>query len=87
MLEEKKRTMDIQARKLNFIQEFLRIADDELVTKLEKLLSNERKKKLEDELQPLTMTEFNEIIDQSEEDFANARVAEAEDLYKQIDKW
>ncbi len=45
----KLKTMNIQARKINFVQEFLRVADDELVTKLELLLRIERRKKLETE--------------------------------------
>ena len=79
--------MDIQARKMHFVQEFLRVADEELVTKLEKVLRIERKKKLEEELSPMTMKEFNEIIDKSEDDFKNERVTEARNLLNQIDKW
>jgi len=79
--------MDIQARKIHFVQEFLRVADDELVTKLERLLRIERKKKLEEELSPMTMKKFNEIIDKSEDDFKNERVTEALNLLNQIDTW
>ena len=79
--------MDIQARKIHFVQEFLRVADDELVTKLERLLRIERKKKLEEELSPMTMKNFNEIIDKSEDDFKNERVTEARNLLNQIDTW
>jgi hypothetical protein len=79
--------MDIQARKMNFVQEFLRVADDELVAKLERLLRIERKKKLEEELSPMTMKEFNEIIDKSEDDYKNDRVTEARNLLNQIDTW
>ncbi|MCK9220908.1 MAG: hypothetical protein M0P47_12790 [Bacteroidales bacterium] len=79
--------MDIQARKIHFVQEFLRVADDELVTKLERLLRIERKKKLEKELSPMTMKEFNEIIDKSEDDFKNESVTEARNLLNQIDTW
>lgn len=79
--------MDIQARKIQFVQEFLRVADDELVTKLERLLRIERKKKLGGELSPMTMKEFNEIIDKSEGDFKNERVTEARNLLNQIDTW
>jgi len=68
--------MDIQARKIHFVQEFLRVADDELVTKLERLLRIERRKKLEQELLPMTLKEFNEIIDLSENDFNNGREIE-----------
>ena len=79
--------MDIQARKIHFVQEFLRVADEEIVTKLERVLRIERKKKLEEELSPMTMKEFNEIIDKSEDDFKNERVTEARNLLNQIDKW
>ncbi len=79
--------MDIQARKIHFIQEFLRVADDELVTKFEKLLRFERKKQLDKELRPLTMNEFDEIIDKSENDFNNGRVTESRNLLDQIDSW
>mgnify|MGYP001328635552 FL=1 len=87
MEREKINKMDIQARKIHFVQEFLRVADDELVTKLERLLRIERKKKLEEELSPMTMKEFNEIIDKSEDDFKNERVTEARNLLNQIDTW
>ena len=79
--------MDIQARKIHFVQEFLRVADDDLVTKLEKLLRIERKKKLDSELRPMTLKEFNEIIDKSEDDLKNGRVTEARNLLNQIDTW
>jgi hypothetical protein len=79
--------MDIEARKLHFIQEFLRVSDDELVTKLERLLKMERKKKLEEEIRPMTLKKFNETIDKSEDDFANARVTEARNLLNQINTW
>ena len=79
--------MDIQARKIHFVQEFLRVADDELVTKLERLLRIERKKKLEEGLSPMTMNELNEIIDKSEDDFKTERVTEARNLLNQIDTW
>jgi len=79
--------MDIQARKVLFIQEFLRVADDELVTKLEDLLRIERKKKLDEELSSMTLKELNEIIDKSEEDIKNGKVTDARNLLKQIDTW
>ncbi len=79
--------MDIQARKIQFVQEFLRIADDELVAKLENLLRVERKKKLDEELRPLTLEELNVIIDNSEEDIKNGKVTEARNLLNQIDAW
>lgn len=79
--------MDIQARKLHFVQEFLRVADDDLVTKLEKLLLIERKKKLNRGLDLLTLKEFNEIVEKSEEDIENGRVTEARNLIDHIETW
>lgn len=79
--------MDIQARKIHFVQEFLRVADDELVAKLEELLRIERKKKLDLELTPMSHKEFSKIIDKSEDDFSNGRVIEAHSLINQIDTW
>ena len=79
--------MDIHARKLHFVQAFLRVADEEIITKLEKLLLLERKKLADRELFPMSLNEFNEIVDNSENDFANNRVNEARNLFNQIDSW
>ena len=79
--------MDIGTRKLSFVREFLRISDEELIIKLERLLRSERNKRISKELSPLTMDEFNKMIDESEEDFINGRVTEARDLLKRVDSW
>lgn len=79
--------MDIKARKIHFVQEFLRVADDEIVTKLENLLRVERKKKLDEELLPMTLKSFNQIIDKSEDDIKYGRVTEAKNILNQIDTW
>ena len=39
------------------------------------------------ELNPMTLEEFNEIIDKSEDDFNNERVIYGENVLNQIDKW
>lgn len=79
--------MNTVDRKLRFVQEFLRIADDEIIDKLEKLLGSERKKKISKELDPLTMAELNKRIDQSEDDFKKGRYSETKDLLKSIETW
>jgi len=79
--------MDIQARKLSFIQEFLRITDEKLIARLEQLLHTERKKKIERDLNPMSSEEFNQMIDQSEMDVETGRVNEARELLKKIDTW
>ncbi len=79
--------MDIQSRKIHFVQEFLRVTDDELVTKLENLLRIERAKKFNLEMHPMSLNEFDEIIEKSEEDIKNGRVIDSRDILIQIDKW
>lgn len=79
--------MDIYARKLNFVREFLNISDEELIDKLEKFLRAERRKKNPKKLKPMTIEELNEIVDKSEEDFKEGRVTEAKDLLTKVDQW
>ena len=55
--------MDIQTRKLEFVQEFLKIQSEELISQLERILKNN-----EEDFSPFTIEEFNSRIDQSLED-------------------
>jgi len=79
--------MDIIVRKLNFIQEFLKISDEELIEKLEKTLRVERKKLVESDLKPMSIAEFNSMINASEDDFTNGRANEVHEVLKKIDQW
>lgn len=79
--------MDIQARKLSIIQEFLRINSEELINKLDKFLHDEKKKVYEKELTPMSLENFNDMIDKAEDDSVNGRVVEAKILKKDIEKW
>lgn len=79
--------MDIQAKKIHFVQEFLRINDEEIIDKLSNLLKIERKNKAEKELKPFTIEEFNEMIDRAESDSATGRFISAQKMKKEIDSW
>ena len=79
--------MDIQARKISIIQEFLRINSEELINKLDKFLHDEKKKIYEKELKPMSLDSFNDMIDKAEDDSVNGRVVEAKILRKDIEKW
>lgn len=79
--------MNTVDRKLRFVQEFLRITDEEIIGKLEQLLGSERKKKIPKEFVPMTMEEFNKRIDQAEDDFRNGRFTESDELHKIIETW
>jgi hypothetical protein len=70
--------MDIQTRKVNLIQELLRISNEDLIYKLEQFLFSEKRKLFNQELQPMTLDRLNYIIDDSEDDIENNRTIEAD---------
>jgi hypothetical protein len=76
--------MDIQTRKILFIQEFFSIKSEDTLAKFENLLNKEVKKRPASVLQPLTVDELHARIDQSEEDFANGRYNEGQEVLKRF---
>ncbi len=80
--------MNLEARKIEFVKEFLKIQSEEVISKLEKILMKENKSYSEDsEFMPMTVAEFNDQIDRSLEDSKNDRVISAKDLKEEIKKW
>jgi hypothetical protein len=79
--------MDLQTRKISFVQEFLSIQSEEVVSRLEKYLKKEKKIILDDEFSPMTIKEFQSRINQSMEDSKNGQVIEAKQLLEEIKKW
>ena len=79
--------MDLQTRKLNFIQEFLRLNNEKLISKLENLLKSEKAKSYERQISPLSEEELNRIIDEAEKDSKEGRLTSAVELKKEIDSW
>lgn len=79
--------MDIQARKLHLIQEFLRINSEELIDKLDKFLREEKIKIYEKVFKPMSLDKFNSMIDVSEDEDVNNRLVDAKSLKKDICKW
>lgn len=79
--------MDLQSRKIHFIQEVLRIKNEKIIDKLEKILHQERKKTIDKELSPMTIEEFNSLIDNAESDSENDRMYNAGEILKDIDTW
>jgi len=73
-------TMDLQTRKIEFVQEFLKLQDEEAVARLERLLEKEKKTDNVKEVRPMTKKELNQRIDQSESDFKNNRFKTTSEL-------
>ncbi|MCJ8163990.1 hypothetical protein MKJ04_03990 [Pontibacter sp. E15-1] len=79
--------MDIQERKIHFVQEFLRLNNEEIISKFEQILDTEKKKLYSESISPMSLTDFNQIIENSEDDAANGRVKGIQELDKDIDTW
>lgn len=79
--------MDIQTRKIEFVQEFLKIQSEELICQLENLLHSENKLKTHKEFQPMSIEELNSRIDKSLKDSKNGRLTKSNDLISEIEKW
>jgi len=79
--------MDIQTRKIEFIQKFLKIQNEEVISRLENMLRKEIKSSDKDELKPMTVEELNTRIDKSMDDSKKGRIVEASDLKAKIEKW
>jgi len=72
--------MDLQSRKIEFVQEFLKLKSEEAISRLEKLLKKEKKNVIGKEFKPMTEQELNKRIDQSESDFKDNRFKKSSEL-------
>lgn len=72
--------MDLQTRKIEFVQEFLKIQSEQAISRLENLLKKEKKTYIDNHFKPMTEKELNERIDQSESDFRNNQYKRTSEL-------
>ena len=79
--------MNIETRKITFIQEFLTLQSEEIVIGLEKLLHKRKAELIENEMKPMSLEKFNSEIEQSLEDSKNGRTISAKKLRNEIQKW
>ena len=64
--------MNIEARKIQFVQEFLKLKNEEIVSHLQNILKIE----VSNPLKRFSVEEFNERIGKSEKDFKEGRIIE-----------
>jgi hypothetical protein len=76
--------MDLQARKITFVQEFLRLENEEIVNGLEDLLRKKKAEHYEQELNPMSARQFNDEIDQAIHDSDADRITSAKELRKRF---
>lgn len=79
--------MNIEARKIEFVQEFFKLRSEKAISKFEKLLEKEKEQNSIDNVEPMTSVELNARIDKSLQDSKNGKLTEANDLLAEIEKW
>lgn len=79
--------MSLEDRKISFVQEFLKIQNEETIRGLEELLHQRNAELNDDTLKPMSIEEFNQRIDRSMEDSKNGRLIKATDLKAKMEKW
>lgn len=65
--------MNIQTRKIEFIQEFLKLENEEVISKFEKILKQEKKSSDDSMANSMTKEKLKSRIEKSESDFKNKR--------------
>lgn len=78
--------MDIQTRKLNFIQEFITIQNEEIINSFEKLLKS-KKAKSNEKFEPMSLKQFYDEIDEAMVDSENGNVISVQDFKKIAMQW
>jgi hypothetical protein len=61
--------MNLESRKIEFVKEFLNLQNEEVVSRLEKILKKEKISVTGKQFTPMTQKELDQRIDQSESDF------------------
>ncbi|MEA4948431.1 hypothetical protein SDC9_123905 [bioreactor metagenome] len=77
--------MDLQTRKIKFVQEFLGLEDEKLISRFERLIRKERK--VSDSFTPMRVSDLHRRIDLSMTDSENGKLTGADDLLDEIKRW
>lgn len=72
--------MNIEARKIEFVKEFLKLQSEEAITRLENILRKEKNSSNDLLFEPMSQDELNKRIDKSESDFLNNRFKSSSEL-------
>jgi len=79
--------MNLETRKILFIQEFLRLQNEEIITGLENLLRIKKSELFNLNQKPMSLEQFNAEIDESLKDSNNGYLIKATDLQEKIQSW
>ncbi len=79
--------MNLDARKILLIQEFLRIDNEKIIGALENFFYKTQSENFEKNLKPMSLEQFYQEIDQALEDEKNNHLMLAKDLKQKIQAW
>lgn len=79
--------MDLQQRKIHFVQEFLRLNNEAIIQKLEGILKSEKSKNYSKTAVPYTQFELEQMIDAAEDDSKNGRLKSVHELREDSKSW
>jgi len=79
--------MDIQTRKYQFIEGFIRLDNINIIEKLESVLKKEKQLEFEKELVPMTKKELIARAEKSNDDIKKGKVISHKDLIKESENW
>lgn len=78
--------MNLEARKISFVHEFLRIQNEEIIDSLEKFLKSRKAELVDNTFKPMNIEEYNNEIDKAIDDSESGRMIKATDLKAKIQK-
>ena len=79
--------MNLEARKISLVQEFLRIDNEKSINALENALHKIKSENFDENLKPMSLDKFNDEINKAIEDADNNRITSITDLKNKIQKW
>ncbi|MBV7440676.1 hypothetical protein KRX57_04520 [Weeksellaceae bacterium TAE3-ERU29] len=80
--------MNTEARKISFIQDYLKINDERILNAVEKFFYKTKSEVFEEKsFKPMSLEVFNNEIDKAIEDENNNKITDTETLKKRIQKW
>jgi hypothetical protein len=77
--------MDLQTRKIAFIQDFLKLESEKVIVQFEKLL--QKQTITESTLEPMSDVDFQKRINQSVSDSAEGKLTSSEHFLEEIAEW
>lgn len=79
--------MNLEARKISLVQEFLRIDNEKIISALENLLHKSKSESFDENLKPISLDQLNSEIDKAIDDEYKGKLINAKDLKNKIQKW